>query len=76
MRRFFDENEALAYRRKLNQLCLEESRDAPFTKTLFELDVEGVVWFPKAWNEEGLSPHAKVFVAGKEVIERFCVVGA
>jgi len=43
MRRFFDENEALAYRRKLNQLCLEESRDAPFTKTLFELDVEGVV---------------------------------
>lgn len=63
-------------RRKLNQLCLKESRDAPFTKTIFELDLEGAVRFPKAWSEEGLFPHAKVLVAGKEVIERFCVVGA
>lgn len=55
---------------------MKESRDAPFTKTIFELDLEGAVRFPKAWSEEGLSPHAKVLVAGKEVIERFCVVGA
>lgn len=55
---------------------MKESRDAPFTKTIFELDLEGAMRFPKAWNEDGLSPHAKVFIAGKEVIERFCVVGA
>lgn len=38
--------ELLDYRRKFSCLCLGESREASFHKTIFELDLEEVVRFP------------------------------